>query len=101
LINFGWLGIPLFAISVGLALRMVDAAGNRSAATRGRGGVQLVDVVYPLLLGQVFLFTRGDFLSPWAFTSGMLLAMLPLLAGEAIARMARRCRASFAAGRRS
>jgi hypothetical protein len=78
LINFGWLGIPLIAFAFGIVLRAVDLTYIRTA-TVNRGKVTIVLVVYPLLLGQTFLITRGDFLSPWAFTVGMLLAAMPLL----------------------
>lgn len=76
LVNFGIIGVPLFAIAVGWISRRVDDWHNRSAGDQPT----LARIVYPFFLGSMFFLTRGDLLSPVTFLSGFVLGALPAIA---------------------
>ena len=79
LVNFGWPGITIIAILFAIVLRIVDNVSRIGASSGSHAeGIRLMDLLYPLLLGQTLFITRGDFLSPRAFIVGMIIAA-PLL----------------------
>jgi hypothetical protein len=77
LIDFGWLGVPLFAMLFGAILAYLDVAyyADRGGPKR----LRVVDTFYPFLLGMVLFMTRGNFMSAIAYTMGMVLAAFPLV----------------------
>ena len=88
LLNFGWLGIPMLGILSAMVLRIVDSVSRPAASSDPHAKrIRLTDLVYPLLLGQTFFITRGDFLSPWAFTVGMVIGIAPMAIAEAVSRL--------------
>jgi len=88
LLNFGWIGIPIIAVAIAIALRILDDVNRLPSVPDTQAyGVSLMNVMYPLLLGQVFFITRGDFLSPWAFTVGIVIATIPMVLAEVLKRL--------------
>ncbi len=81
LINFGWLGIPLFAIVFGRILRRLDDLYWGVGSHVKPPAVRVIDVVYPFWLGMVIFLSRGDLLSGFAYTAGITIAALPILIG--------------------
>lgn len=76
LINFGWVGVVLFAVFLCWTFGLLDAA-----FWRAKGGEEgtLVRVIYPFYVGFAFFLMRGDLLSASAFIIGFSVAFLPLL----------------------
>jgi hypothetical protein len=74
LINFGWVGVILFAVALCWLFGLLDAGFERAR----REGDTFVAYVYPFLIGFVFFLMRGDLLSATAFILGFTAAFLPL-----------------------
>ena len=87
LLNFGWIGIPIIAVAFAITLRILDDVNRSPPARDDTDSIRVIDVLYPLFLGQVFFITRGDFLSPWAFTVGMIIATIPMVLAEFLRRL--------------
>ena len=80
IINFGILGIPIFAVIFGHILRLLDDCYIcRLKQMDTSKAVVLIDVLYPFWIGLVFLISRGDLMSSLAYTVGFTLAGLPLI----------------------
>lgn len=77
LINFGWVGIVVFAIVLCWLFGVLDAAFWKA---KGGGEGTLTQVIYPFYIGFAFFLMRGDLLSSTAFIVGFSVAFLPLLA---------------------
>ena len=82
LVNFGWIGVLLIAFVWGMTFRAIDWASYQ--IRRNSEGVSIFEITYAILLGQVFFLTRGDFLSPWAFTVGIFLAATPMIVAHMV-----------------
>lgn len=76
LINFGWVGVVLFAVFLCWSFGLLDAAFWGSGS-EGEG--TLLRVIYPFYVGFVFFLMRGDLLSATAFIVGFSVTFLPLL----------------------
>lgn len=69
-VNFGVLGIVLFAVVTGILIRCIDKAywhreKNHSQTT-------MADVLYPFAMFMFFFLMRGDMMSAWGYTFAQL-----------------------------
>ena len=71
MINFGILGIIMFAIIFARICRILD---DYYVHTSRDDSVRLIEVLYPFWLGFIFFMSRGDLMSSLAFTVGFSLA---------------------------
>lgn len=76
-VNFGWVGIVLFAVALSWAFGLADASFRR-AADEGRGTV--LRLAYPFWIGFAFFLIRGDLLSVVALAVPFAISFLPLAA---------------------
>jgi hypothetical protein len=76
LMNFGWVGVPLFAFVLCWIFGILDASFER--AERGNYKV-LIRLIYPFWIGFAFFLMRGDLLSSTAYITGFSVAFLPLI----------------------
>ena len=67
--NFGLLGIALFAVLVGILSRRADLFYWRR---RSRWEEKLGDMLYPFVMFMFFFLMRGDMMSAWAYTFAQL-----------------------------
>lgn len=81
LINFGVIGLPIFAMIFGRILRNIDDCyKNRMNQLRiNPNSLAFIDVIYPFWLGFVFFISRGDLMSSFAYMVGFTLAGFPLI----------------------
>lgn len=89
LVNFGVIGVPIFAIAFGLLLQRLDSWYWRQVPLSD-GSLTAPVLIYPFLLGNVFFLTRGDLLSPLAYSITMMLGAVPLFLGTIGERWLRR-----------
>lgn len=75
LIDFGWIGVPIYALMFGALLGVLD---RTYWGAPGSDVLRRIDIVYPFLLGMVLFMTRGSLMSAFAFTCGFLAATIPL-----------------------
>ncbi len=68
-INFGLLGVALFAVLVGIVSRRADLFYWRR---RSRWEEKLGDMLYPFVMFMFFFLMRGDMMSAWAYTFAQL-----------------------------
>lgn len=68
-VNFGYLGVVLFAIVIGIIMGYLDKA-RAPRNIKGRIGYQ--NSVYYFLFGGIFFISRGDLLSSFAYLSASL-----------------------------
>ncbi|MCL0082947.1 oligosaccharide repeat unit polymerase [Thermodesulfovibrionales bacterium] len=73
MINFGILGIIMFAIIFARICRILDDYYVNANASKDNS-VRLIEVLYPFWLGFIFLMSRGDLMSSLAFVTGFSLA---------------------------
>jgi hypothetical protein len=85
-VNFGLFGFPLLAFIFAVFLRKLDAWYWKMGDYMY---VSPSNLLYPFLLGNVFFITRGDLLSPLAYTVTMGLATLPIFVTSAVANRIR------------
>jgi oligosaccharide repeat unit polymerase len=78
LVDFGWLGVPIYAAVFAWILAYLD----RLAWRQSRERLLIVDVLYPFLVGAMFIMTRGDFLVSYSLILGLMVATLPLVVGS-------------------
>jgi len=76
MMNFGWIGIPLFAGVFGMMLGYLDAMYYSRRVDRGQATPRVIDLIYVFWLGLMFFITRGDLMSSFAYTVGITLAGL-------------------------
>ena len=76
LINFGWVGVALFAVVLCWLFGLLDAAFWNA---KGGGEATLIRVIYPFYVGFAFFLMRGDMLSATAFIIGFSVPFLLLL----------------------
>lgn len=84
LINFGVIGIPIFAMIFGRILKIVDDCYKREEAKKIRAtsnNLKFIDIIYPFWMGFAFFMSRGDLMSSLAYTVGFTLAGLFLVIG--------------------
>lgn len=79
LVDFGLIGVPLFALAFGWFLATLDET-YWSSRERGSGATSLrrLDIIYPFWAGMIVFVTRGDLMSSFAYTTGITLALFPL-----------------------
>ena len=92
LVNFGTIGVPVAAIAFGWLLKRLDGWYWQQPPMR-RGSISAPLVIYPFLLGNIFFLTRGDLLSPLAYSVTMALGAAPLFLGGMIERWLKRASA--------
>ncbi|AMW31977.2 oligosaccharide repeat unit polymerase [Fervidobacterium islandicum] len=68
-INFGILGIPLFAIALGYVTKKLDSLYYGSIV-RFSSNVLVIELLYPFYIGFLFFILRGDLLSSLSYTIG-------------------------------
>jgi hypothetical protein len=76
MINFGWVGVPLFAGAFGMALGYLDSVYHSRSTDCVRDKPRVIDMIYVFWLGMVFFITRGDLMSSFAYTAGITIAGL-------------------------
>lgn len=76
LINFGWVGVVLFAIVLSWLFGFIDASYRQADR---KGYVSLLVLLYPFWVGFAFFLMRGDMLSATAFITGFSVAFIPLI----------------------
>lgn len=74
-INFGLIGVIMFAISFGMLLNFIDSKYYLSKR-HGSGAIRLIDVLYLFLLGMIIFITRGDMMSSFSYTIALTLAVI-------------------------
>jgi oligosaccharide repeat unit polymerase len=74
-INFGLIGIIIFAMSFGVLLNYIDSKYYLSKR-HGSAAVRLIDVLYLFLLGMIIFITRGDMMSSFSYTVALSLAVI-------------------------
>jgi len=67
-INFGYIGIPIFAFALGRFVRFLD----QSLAELVDGHAGVFGVFSLFFLGLIFFVLRGDLLSSFAYSCGLL-----------------------------
>ena len=67
-VNFGVVGVILFAVILGILLRRLDESYWRADTQ-----LRLIRVVYPFSMLMFFFLLRGDMLSAWAYTAAQAL----------------------------
>jgi oligosaccharide repeat unit polymerase len=68
-INFGILGIPLFATVLGYVTKKLDSLYYGSIV-RFSSNVLVIELLYPFYIGFLFFILRGDLLSSLSYTIG-------------------------------
>lgn len=89
LINFGWLGLVVFAVALCWMFGTADASFQRQIK---EGGTSFVGAIYPFWIGLVFFLMRGDLLSATAFIVAFSVSFVPLLVPLPSLRVLRRGR---------
>lgn len=80
LVDFGLIGVPLFAFGFGWILSSIDRSYWTPFDPRiSPTGIRRIDVVYPFWVGLMLFLTRGDLLSSFAYTVGITAAMIPFI----------------------
>ena len=70
-VNFGIVGIMLFAVLIGILARRVDHFYWRQRS--GEWEEKLGDILYPFVMFMFFFLLRGDLMSAWSYTFAQLL----------------------------
>jgi len=81
IINFGIIGIPIFALIFGRILKIADNCFTQRLRRLedNSNSLEYIEVIYPFWLGFVFFISRGGLMSSFAYTVGFTLAGLPLI----------------------
>lgn len=74
-INFGWIGIILFAVVLSWIFGALDASYEQAER---RGHDTILRLIYPFCIVLVFFVMRGDLLSSTAYITGFTVAFLAL-----------------------
>ena len=74
-INFGLIGVIMFAISFGMLLNFIDSKYYLSKRDSS-GAIRLIDVLYLFLLGMIVFITRGDMMSSFSYSIALILAVI-------------------------
>jgi len=74
-INFGLIGLIMFAVMFGMLLNFVDSKYYLSKRYSS-GAIRLIDVLYLFLLGMVIFTTRGDLLSSFSYTVALTFSVV-------------------------
>lgn len=84
IINFGIIGIPIFALIFGRILKITDNCFTQRLRRldNNPNSLEYIEVIYPFWLGFVFFISRGGLMSSFAYTVGFTLAGLPLILGK-------------------
>ena len=67
-LNFGFIGVIIFAIILGYTVSKLDAFFYHSKK------LNFIKIFYPVSLGMIFFILRGDLMSSFAFTTGFIIA---------------------------
>jgi len=72
-INFGWFGIFLFVVLLGFISAKIDKLfwSNNTYNT-----VSLIPIAYMELIGLIFFIMRGDLMTSFAYTAGIMTSVL-------------------------
>lgn len=76
-INFGWIGIIVFAIALAYFIIKLSCSYEK-LLNIDYEEVTLIRVIYPFIIGFVFFIMRGDLLSSLAFTVGFCIPAIVL-----------------------
>ena len=74
-VNFGIIGLPLFAFSLGLAMRLVDMT---YWSKRDEKRPRLIDAIYPVSTIFLFFMCRGDLMSSFSYLMAFVVTGLVL-----------------------
>ena len=66
-INFGVVGVVLFAVVLGAFVEIIDRE-----YWKNEDRLSLIRILYPFAMFQFFFFLRGDMMSAWAYTFALL-----------------------------
>ncbi len=79
-INFGWLGVPMFAVVFGLILGYFDKIYHVGFGGFKGSRPRVIDLLYVFWLGMIVFITRGGLMSSFSYTVGITLAGLVVVA---------------------
>jgi len=84
IINFGIIGIPIFALIFGRILKITDNCFTQRLRRldNNPNSLEYIEIIYPFWLGFVFFISRGGLMSSFAYTVCFTLAGLPLILGK-------------------
>ena len=71
-INFGIIGICIFALIAGTACTILDEQ-YWSAMESTDSGISFIEIIYPFMLPSYFFILRGDMMSGWAYIFAFIL----------------------------
>jgi oligosaccharide repeat unit polymerase len=73
IINFGFIGIVIFAVLLGRIFKSLDVSYWK--VHNAKFNISYIEISYPFLIGLFFFFLRGDFLNTFAYLSGFLVPL--------------------------
>jgi len=76
-INFGILGVILFAIILAVLTKFGDVAYKKSVYSNSKE-ITIIELVYPFSIGFLFFILRGDLLSSLAYYIGFMVPVILL-----------------------
>lgn len=74
-LNFGILGVILFAFVLGRLERRLDYSYQKSIELMNNK-IEFIKLYYPIILGMLFFILRGDLLSSMAYTVGHIIPII-------------------------
>ena len=81
LVDFGPLGVPIFAALVGILFSRLDWTYWARDREANGARVTVIDCIYPFWIGCVIYITRGDMFGAFTMTAGFTVCILPLTLG--------------------
>ncbi len=76
-INFGILGVILFAITLAVLTKFGDVAYKKSVYSNSKE-ITIIELVYPFSIGFLFFILRGDLLSSLSYYIGFMVPVILL-----------------------
>jgi len=77
-INFGILGVVLFAIILAVLTKFGDVTYAKVVDKGNNKGIAIIELVYPFSVGFLFFILRGDLLSSLAYYIGFMVPVILL-----------------------
>lgn len=74
IINFGFIGIIIFAFFLGCIFKFLDVSYWK-VHNNNNNNISYIEISYPFLIGLFFFFLRGDFLNTFAYLTGFLVPL--------------------------
>lgn len=73
-INFGILGVVIFAIILGIITKLADSSYRY--VKKNNKNITFIDIVYPFSIGFLFFILRGDLLSSLSYYIGFMIPII-------------------------